>query len=434
MAEQSDHSYQALLKRLVITNQKRKGDLKQISCEFCLKDITGSTYTQCMTCKNFFICLYCYSKGSEKTDHAISHKYYIIDQLKFPLFIFSWSGKEELLLLENLLKLGYGNWVSISEALGGAKTPSECESHYKQIYLNQKVPDLQKYNILSYKDPLGYIKQNKSQNTNLFKYFKIEDDNYTIEKRNDTEKNFLSDFVGFMPLRKDFEIEFENDIETYLADLEFYDDDRPEDVEIKLNQLKVYLKVLDEREERKNFVMERWPLETKIEKKMKNVFERNAYYSIKPFARLLPFDKHQVFCDALVKENLLKLKLEELKEARSKGIKTEEDFKKFLSQKKNIFVNKIKEYEILSKEIFSYKIAEAQKSEIISNLDQSRRIDADVEADFCQRIGINLEEFTGLKDKIAGNMENKFSDVNENTEDESYKREFIDFIVKSKGV
>ena len=60
-----------------------------------------------------------------------------------------------------------------------------------------------------------------------------------------------------MPLRRDFEIEYENDIENYLADLEFYDDDRPEDIAIKLKQLEVYLKVLNEREERKDFVMNR---------------------------------------------------------------------------------------------------------------------------------------------------------------------------------
>jgi len=59
------------------------------------------------------------------------------------------------------------------------------------------------------------------------------------------------EFAGYMPKRKDFEIEYDNDMEMYLADLEFFTDDTEQDRETKFQQLEVYNKVLDEREIRK---------------------------------------------------------------------------------------------------------------------------------------------------------------------------------------
>ena len=331
------------------------------------------------------------------------------------------------------MKFGFGNWNSVSEALGGSKTPAECENHYKQVFLNKTTQDLEKYKILSFRNENGCISEQNVSNFEFFnKHLTEEDPVHHFEKKNDVEKSFLSEFVGFVPLRKDFDIEYENDIELYLSDLEFYDDDRPEDIGIKLKQLDVYLKVLDEREERKTFVIERWPQEVKTEKRFKNnVIERNAYYSIKPFARFLPFDKHLSFCEALIKENLLKFKLEELKDAKLKGIRTEEEFKKFLTQKKNTLPNKTKEYEILLKEQFSYKVAEIQKIEIIKNL-EDEAFNEKIENEFCQRLGITLDQFLALKDKISGNMESRITQNEENC-DETCKKEFIDFIIKSKN-
>jgi transcriptional adapter 2-alpha len=43
-----------------------------------------------------------------------------------------------------------------------------------------------------------------------------------------------------MEKRRDFEVEHENDIEVFLADLDFFDDDSPDDRDIKFKQLEVY--------------------------------------------------------------------------------------------------------------------------------------------------------------------------------------------------
>jgi transcriptional adapter 2-alpha len=377
------------------------------------------------------MCLPCYTKGQEKSAHTRTHSYFLIDTLRFPLYTPSWTCKEEQLLLDNLLKLRYGNWVSISEALGGSKSPEECESHYKQLYLHKTIDDLRQYEVISYKDENGFILQTPVNNQPFFNSFSEADEHF--DKKNEHERGPAIEFTGYMSLRKDFEIEYENDIENYLADLEFYDDDRPEDIELKLKQLEAYQQVLDEREERKKFVIERWPLEIKAEKKFRNnVFEKNVFQTLKPVARFLPPDKHHSFCDALVKESILKMKLDELKEAKNRGIRTEEEFRKFLLQKKLSFPQKSKEYELLAKEGFSYKAAESQKQEILENLERKTLDSRTIEKEFCERVGLNPSQFESLKDKIAGSMETRAGSTSDDLLDEHLKKEFIDFIVKNK--
>ena len=38
-----------------------------------------------------------------------------------------WTAEEELLLVEGLERFGFGNWLDISEHLGGEKTKEEVE-------------------------------------------------------------------------------------------------------------------------------------------------------------------------------------------------------------------------------------------------------------------------------------------------------------------
>ena len=51
-----------------------------------------------------------------------------------------------------------------------------------------------------------------------------------------------SDLPGFMPLREDFDIEYENDAELILADMEFdLDDDHPSERELKLEVIHAFI-------------------------------------------------------------------------------------------------------------------------------------------------------------------------------------------------
>ncbi|CAG9318021.1 TADA2A [Blepharisma stoltei] len=437
--DNSTFTYKSLLKKL-----KNQGGVSQLSCEFCFKDITNATYIKCAECPNILICVNCYIQGLEKGCHTRLHKFFIIDSLKFPLFNTSWSAKEENLLLESMLKYGYGNWGAISKALYTKKSSWECEKHYKQIYMKKSPAEMANIEIISYRDDRGYIVQTQSNALSRFKEI-MRDPMPIPDRRNELEKPALSDFAGYIPFRRDFEVEWENDIELYLADLEFYDDDRYEETQIKLKQLEAYNKVLDEREERKKFVMERWPIEVKNERKFRNPVEKSIYQSMKPFARLLPPDKHIALCEGLTKEYILKLKLEELREARSLGIATEEDFKKFLNEKRNSSI-KGKEYDVIFKEPFMHKMAQQERdqqiagaeiAELNSTINPSTQLTS-VEEEFCDKMGFTPDEYLGLKDKICEQIESKGfiteELLNGSRVETNKKKELFDFVVKLRTI
>jgi transcriptional adapter 2-alpha len=74
-----------------------------------------------------------------------------------------------------------------------------------------------------------------------------------------------ADLPGYMPLREDFEIEYENDAEMMLADMEFGYDDHPSEIELKLQVIRIYNIKLNERDRRKRFVIDRGLIDVKAQ-------------------------------------------------------------------------------------------------------------------------------------------------------------------------
>lgn len=69
--------------------------------------------------------------------------------------------------------------------------------------------------------------------------------------------------LGYMPKRKDFDNEYDTELDKVLEDMEFFSDDNEEDIEFKEKMLNYYNQKLDERIERKNFVIDRGLLDLK---------------------------------------------------------------------------------------------------------------------------------------------------------------------------
>lgn len=66
-----------------------------------------------------------------------------------------------------------------------------------------------------------------------------------------------------MPKRRDFEVEYDNDAELLLAEMEFNDDDSEEEKQMKFRLIDIYNHKLDERIKRKEFVITRGLLDLK---------------------------------------------------------------------------------------------------------------------------------------------------------------------------
>ncbi|PKI73991.1 hypothetical protein CRG98_005608 [Punica granatum] len=67
----------------------------------------------------------------------------------------------------------------------------------------------------------------------------------------------LLEMSSYNPKRQEFDIEYDNDAEQLLAEMEFKDTDTEDERELKLRILRIYAKRLDERKRRKDFILER---------------------------------------------------------------------------------------------------------------------------------------------------------------------------------
>lgn len=132
-----------------------------------------------------------------------------------------------------------------------------------------------------------------------------------------------AELAGFMPRRGDFDVEWENDAEAALADMEFLPGDLPEDKKLKLQVLQIYNERLDEREKRKNFILSR-----KLHDYRKNQEadaklprdERDLVRRMRLFERFHSPEEHKQFLDDILKAKRLRKEIAKLQMYRRIGI------------------------------------------------------------------------------------------------------------------
>ncbi|OAJ42663.1 hypothetical protein BDEG_26089 [Batrachochytrium dendrobatidis JEL423] len=230
----------------------------------------------------------CFSCGTELKDHKSDHDYRVLEMLDFPIFESSWGADEELLLVEGLELHGVGNWEQISDHIG-TKNKIECADHYDRVYVQSDVfpspnPNLKSdFSTLQRARPAGYT---KAQLPPPSRPLSSAPANHEI--------------AGFMPGRREFEHEFDNDAEQQVKDLEFTEDDTPEEIGIIQSQEK------------------RRPKE-----------EKELYHKMRVFAKLMTESDFQVFMDGLLAELRLRMRIAHLQEYRRMGITTHRDAAEF---------------------------------------------------------------------------------------------------------
>lgn len=142
-----------------------------------------------------------------------------------------------------------------------------------------------------------------------------------------------------MPKRGDFDQEYDMDAELLLADMEFFEEDTEENIQLKNSVIELYNARLDERIRRKKFVIERGLLDLKRTQKYerkRSKEERDIINSMKIFARFNTEEEHQKIVNNLIKERLLREVIEQLKFFRSKGLTSLDQIEKYIdSQRKS---------------------------------------------------------------------------------------------------
>ena len=326
-----------------------------------------------------------YYIGNEITlfNFKFSH-FCILNKMTENLFTNDWTLADEIKLLGAIEKLGLENWEEISKILNKGKF--ECESHYYTFYYKTKedfLPSDEKiininnnnYNNKFNNNEYDYISKNKnSKNANLLKenkkaedknMLKIEENigyipfsennkpnrsiSKNIVKKDDQEQDKskplvnqnIYDTLGYWEKRKDFDVEYKNEAEIPLSELEFKDEDTPSQIKINYKNLKNYNNILDEREERKKFVEEKNLFDVKkqinFEKKL-STQDREIYQNIKYNLKYLTKEQFLFLYENNVLEKNIKARLNQLLFYEKLGCKTYDDIQKYINdiKKENI--------------------------------------------------------------------------------------------------
>lgn len=121
-----------------------------------------------------------------------------------------------------------------------------------------------------------------------------------------------AEIVGYMPKRGDFEVEYDNDAELLLAEMEFNDDDSEEEKKMKFRLIDIYNHKLTERIRRKEFVISRKLLDLKEQSRLdktRTKEEKEIYNMMKVFARFSTAEDHEKLVQGILKEKQIRQRL-----------------------------------------------------------------------------------------------------------------------------
>ena len=339
----------------------KSNGLTKTQCAICARDISLQIKIICGECsdknKQYIYCLNCLAQLKHP-----NHDYYLVDKLNFPLFTLDWTMKDELRLISSIEKCGLDNWGDISDNMIN-RGKVECESHYYTFYYQSKdviLPKEESVILKSIKADGSFeidndrLKRNEEREKNekeirTLNQGKVPEPTQVNEKsvknngrsviRGNRNKNGEStvqtagEILGYWPKRDEFDIEFLNDAELEIAELEFLDEDSENDKKLKMEVLKVYNQQLDERKLRKDFIIQKNLLDLKRQNNFESQLskeDREILNFLKPFARFYDYSEFFDLYEGIVLEKNLKQKLYQLKMYQKQGLKTVEDIQKYL--------------------------------------------------------------------------------------------------------
>ena len=315
-----------------------------------------------------------YYIGNEMTLYNYKYtNYTILNKMTENLYTNDWTLGDEIKLLGAIEKLGLENWEEISKILGKGKY--ECESHYYTFYYKSKDDYLPSDKIINInnnsknilklnkidenkylekiKDNIGYIpfSDNNKPNRSISKNIKKDD----LDKNKPMNQN-IYDNLGYWTKRKDYDIEFKNEAEIELSELEFKEGDTPAQIKNNFKCLKNYNNILDEREERKKLVEEKNLFDVRkqinFDKKLSNQ-DREIYTSVKNNLKYLTKEQFLFLFESNVLEKNIKSRINQLLFYKKLGCNTYDDIQKY--------INNIKKENIKKKEEKNQKEDEKMK-------------------------------------------------------------------------
>lgn len=307
-----------------------KNPKKVVYCHFCERNITKLTYIMNDVSK-VEVCVACFSAGKESKNHKRTNPYRVIEKLDKHFLEEEWNFYEELMFLEAMELYGYGNWGDIQTYMQ-TKNSFDIEKHFRFCYkpfLDAPLSFERRSEEIGKSEKKGFVSITEIKEKALkeqIEFTKKESERHNIGTG---KTSIYGDIIGYMPLRREFDYEYDNDAELLLAEMEFTPEDSPNDIENKIAVLEIYNKKLEEREKRKNFVIDRNKLDIKKRFEMEHnmgVDERELRSRLKTYERFLTAAEFEELIACLIKEQEYKQNIEQLAFLKQNGF---DDFLQF---------------------------------------------------------------------------------------------------------
>lgn len=313
----------------------------QYHCDYCQKDISDVFRVRCAECPDFDLCVGCFTSGVETGSHKNTHNYTPIGRNDLSLFTPDWNADEEIMLLEGVSKYGFGNWAEVADLVAPynsvPKKKEECERHYYDVHIAPYRMQAEEALFTQPFGPTGTPDITNPEHRRILQERMIGKYHRPLpEPLQASPSSAACKVVGFMPLRGDFDVEYDNDAELILSDIEFRGDETPQERELKLKVLDIYNAKLDERILRKRVVIERgladWrkvqqsgKKKSKEEADLRNLFRLLVRFNMAP-------DPEELV-QLIFTERKLRQRLDMLQEWQSLGLETYEEVEEYENSK-----------------------------------------------------------------------------------------------------
>lgn len=232
-------------------------------CDICEVDVTHSFRVRCHVCVDYDMCVTCFIAGKQSGTHSNDHPYIPIGCRSFPIFTPDWTADEESVLLETVARVGLGNWQEVADniavcCLAGKdkrKKPEQCEKHFYEVHVLGR--------------PLTAADEDRPPTRSIGNRQEIQESRIRnhaglvgpwspppLMPLQAPPAGFNCSIVGYMPLRGDFDVEWNNDAELGLADITVRGDETLLERELQMEAIGIYNATLTHRRLRKRLMIE----------------------------------------------------------------------------------------------------------------------------------------------------------------------------------
>ncbi|KAF5308179.1 hypothetical protein FQR65_LT06359 [Abscondita terminalis] len=296
----------------------------KINCTYCQEEINGLR-VQCCICVDFDICLQCFASGAEIGPHRNDHSYKFVDHCAVSIFGSrgSWTGREELQLLEAIEICGFGIGILLANKLKHGAQMVEVRDEYVSRYLDGNIGKATWAEIANRRPIITDQTPEDRGPLSPLVTARLPPLDVTPEEARQ---------LGYMSHRDDYDREYDMAAEQLVTSLQLNVlEDSNTEIALKLAQVDMYTRRLRERARRKRVVRDYqlvakfFSNQRKEVKKLMTKDQKELRDRMRVFSQFLTAGEHERLIASIERERELRFRISELLRYRSLGLTTQEE-------------------------------------------------------------------------------------------------------------